>query len=90
MVQIPIARGPRPLGPGGGLDSTGEPAEWPARLMPYVVTGTTSIVSLRSVSAGVARAGLPYFTAWPQTLGERPQRGVHLHDSDSGRGGSAT
>ncbi len=40
-------------------------------------------VSLRSVqvSAGVARAGLSYFTAWPQTLGVRPQRGVHLHDS---------
>ena len=54
--------------------------------MPYVVIDTK--VSLRSVSAGVARAGLPYFTAWPQTLGERPQRGVHLHDS--GRGGSVT
>ncbi len=70
------------------LDSTGEPAGWPARLMPYVVIDT--VVSLRSVSAGVARAGLPYFTAWPQTVGERPhwQRGVHLHNS--GRGGSVT
>ncbi len=27
------------------------------------------------------------FTAWPQTLGEQAQRGVHLHDS--GHGGSA-
>ena len=54
--------------------------------MPYVLTDT--VVSLRSVSAGVARAGLPYFTAWPQTLGERPQRGVHLHDTGCGRGGT--
>ena len=68
------------------LDSTGEPAGQLARLMPYVVIGTK--VSLRSVSAGIARAGLPYFAAWPQALGERPQRGVHLHDS--GRGGSVT
>ncbi len=45
--------------------------------MPYVVIGTK--VSLRSVSAGVARAGLPYFTAWPQTLGEQAQR-VHLRE----------
>ncbi len=28
-------------------------------------------MSLRSVSAGVARAGLPYFTGWAHTLGER-------------------
>ena len=38
--------------------------------MPYVVTGT--VVSLRSVSAGVARAGLPYFTVWPQTPRDDP------------------
>jgi hypothetical protein len=36
-------------------------------------------VSLRSVSAGVARAGSPYFTVWPQTLGESSRgRLVHL------------
>ncbi len=29
------------------------------------------MVSLRSVSAGFARAGLPYFTGWTHTLGER-------------------
>ena len=34
--------------------------------MPYVMIGTK--VSLRSVSAGVARAGLPYFTAWLSTV----------------------
>ncbi len=60
--------------------------------MPYVVTDT--VVSLRSVSAGVAlaQAGLPYYlTVWPQTrLGVRPQcgparPGVHLHNSGRGR-----
>jgi hypothetical protein len=42
---------------------------------------TDTVVSLRSVAAGggVARAGLPYFTVWPQTLGERPQCGLGVH-----------
>ena len=56
--------------------------------MPYVVTDT--VVSLRSVSAGVAQAGLPYFTVWPQTPRERlgPRRGLGVHLHNSGRGGS--
>jgi hypothetical protein len=70
-----------PAGPGqaAGLsgDARGTPIAGPT--VPDVVTDT--VVSLRIVSAGVARAGLPYFTVWPPSLRERPQCGVHLHNS---------
>ena len=54
--------------------------------MPYVCSDpAVRLVSLRIVPLALHWQAVSYFAVWPPSLRERPQCGVHLHNS--GRSG---